>query len=55
MRSLEQVAKKINFHIEKKKPTTINEKWIKTNSPASYKFIIENSIDWDTVTISLDK
>jgi hypothetical protein len=55
MRSLEQVARKINFHIEKKKPPVINEKWIKVNSPASYKFIIENSIDWDTVTISLDK
>lgn len=55
MRSLEQVARKINFHIEKKKPITINEKWIQVNSPASYKFIIENSIDWDTVTMNLDR
>lgn len=55
MKCFEQVIRKINFHIEKKKPITINEKWIKVNSPASYKFIIENSIDWDTVTISLNK
>lgn len=55
MKSFDQVAKKINFHIEKKKPTTINERWIKINSPASYKFIIENSIDWDTVTMNLDR
>lgn len=55
MKSFEQVLRKINFHIEKKRPQIINEKWIKTNSPASYKFIIENSIDWDTVTVNLDK
>ena len=55
MRSFDQVIRKINFHIEKKKPLTINEKWIKKNSPVSYKFIIENSIDWDTVTVNLDK
>jgi hypothetical protein len=55
MKSFDQVTKKINFHIEKKKPPVINERWIKTNSPASYKFIIENSIDWDTVTMNLDR
>lgn len=55
MRSLEQVVRKINFHIEKKRPKTINENWIKLNSPASYRFIIENSIDWDIVTINLNK
>lgn len=55
MKSLEQVTRKLNFQIEKKRPMIINEKWIKKNSPASYKFIIENSIDWDTVTVNLDR
>jgi hypothetical protein len=55
MKSLDQVVKKITFHIENKRPLVINEEWIKKNSPASYKFITGNSIDWDTVTINLDR
>ncbi len=55
MKSFDQIIRKINFHINKKKPPIINEKWIKKNSPASYKFILENDIDWDTLTINIDK
>lgn len=55
MKSFEQVVRKINFHLEKKNPRIINELWIKNNSPMSYKFIIENNIDWDTVTINFEK
>ena len=55
MKSLDQVVRKINFHIEKKNPPVINENWIKKNSPASYKFITENGIDWDTLTSNLDR
>ena len=55
MKYFDQVIRKISFHIEKKRPHILNEKWIKTNSPASYKFIMKNCIDWDTVTVNLDK
>lgn len=55
MKSFDQVIRKINFHILKKNPPVINEGWIKKNSPMSYAFITENSIDWDTVTQHIEK
>ena len=55
MKSFDQVIRKINFHIVKKNPPVINENWIKKNSPVSYTFIIENSIDWDTVTLHIER
>ncbi len=55
MKSFDQVIRKINFHILKKNPPVINENWIKKNSPVSYAFITENAIDWDTVTVHIDR
>ncbi len=55
MKSFDQVIRKINFHILKKNPPVINENWIKKNSPVSYAFITENSIDWDTVTLHIER
>jgi hypothetical protein len=55
MKSFDQVIRKINFHILKKNPPVINEGWIKKNSPMSYAFITENSIDWDTVTLHIER
>jgi hypothetical protein len=55
MKSFDQVIRKINFHLLKKNPSIISEDWIKKNSPVSYAFIIENNIDWDTVTVHIDK
>ena len=55
MKSFDQVVRKISFQIEKKRPLVINEKWVKKNSPASFRFIIDNDIDWDTITVNLDK
>mgnify|MGYP000843964338 FL=1 len=55
MKSFDQVIRKINFHILKKNPPVINEDWIMKNSPVSYAFITKNSIDWDTVTIHIER
>ena len=33
MKNIDQVVRKITFHIEKKKPKSIDEKWIKKYSP----------------------
>ena len=55
MKSFDQVIRKINFHILKKNPLVINENWIMKNSPVSYAFITVNNIDWDTVTINIDR
>ncbi len=55
MKSFDQVIRKINFHILKKNPPVISEDWIKKNSPVSYAFITKNSIDWDTVTLHIEK
>ena len=55
MKSFDQVIRKINFHIVKKNPPVINENWIKKNSPVSYAFITDNSIDWDTVTLYIER
>lgn len=55
MKSFDQVIRKINFHIVKKNPPVINEDWIKKNSPVSYAFITENSIDWDIVTLHIER
>mgnify|MGYP001007827577 FL=1 len=55
MKSFDQVIRKINFHILKKNPPVISEDWIKKNSPVSYAFITENSIDWDTVTLHIER
>jgi len=55
MKSFDQVIRKINFHIVKKNPPVINENWIKNNSPVSYAFITKNGIDWDTVTLHIER
>ena len=55
MKNLTQVVKQLNSHLHKKQPKYIDENWVKKNSKASYKFIMENSLDWDSVTVLLDK
>ena len=55
MKSFDKVIRKINFHIVKKNPPVINENWTKKNSPVSYTFIIENNIDWDTITLHIER
>ncbi len=55
MKSFDQVIRKINFHILKKNPPVISEGWIKKNSPVSYAFITKNCIDWDTVTLHIER
>lgn len=55
MKGLEKVSMKIARLVEKHKPTTINEKWIRKHSKKSIEFIRKNNLDWDTVTKYFDR
>lgn len=61
MLDFDQVIKKLNKILSKKKPISINSSWIYYNAPDIYRFIWKNvrndigDIDWDKVTFSLKR